>query len=159
MHSRHNYHKLVTEIIVSNRNVAAAYTTEQEKKKNFDPNKHYNDKMRFKGREWFFKGNDLEDAPDEQKNNPLFIEGYEAARKIADDAYAEGFKWFLSGKNMASIPKHYQENIYFMQGYKDAINQSLLDGIDWSNIPNEFVTDDSFNFNDGKLDSSVKRHK
>lgn len=159
MHRRDNYNKLVTGIIASNRNIAAAYVTSQEKKKNFDPNKQSIDKMHFKGRDWCFKGHNLEDAPEELRNNPLFVEGYEDAIDLNVQSYDEGFKWFIRGKNLESAPKHYQDNIYWMQGYRDAISQSLIDGIDWKNIPSELANDSCFDFNEEKDNASSHRHR
>ena len=159
MHRRDNYHKLVTGIITSNRDITAAYVASQEKKKNFDPNKQSTDKMHFKGRDWCFKGHNLEDAPEELRNNPLFVEGYEAAMNLNLQAYDEGFKWFIRKKNLETAPKHYQNNIYWMQGYKDALSQSIIDGIDWKNIPDDFTNEDYFDFNEVVDNSSSHRHR
>ena len=56
-------------------------------------------------------------------------------------------------------PKHYQNNIHWMQGYNDAISQSLLDGIDWSNIPSDLSNEACFDFNGEKENSSSHRRR
>ena len=46
-----------------------------------------------------------------------------------------------------------------MQGYNDAISQSLLDGIDWSNIPSDLSNEACFDFNGEKENSSSHRRR
>lgn len=158
MQSKHDYHSLVKGIIISNSNRAAAYVTRKEKEKNFDPNKQVNDRMKAAGRKWCVNGNTLDDADESLRNNPFFVEGYEAMMQINYDAYEEGFNWFIYKRNMENVPENYLNSKYFMQGYSDAVSQSLIDGIDWTNIHEEFSDDSCFNLDD-EFDSSVKKHR
>ena len=158
----HEKYKLIKQINQIHGTQLDSEIREKQKKKNFDPNKQTNDKMKYNGRKWCFDGHDLKDASEELRNNPSFVEGYEAAMNLNIQSYDEGFRWFIDEKRLGiskTIPEHYQNNIYWMQGYRDAVHQSLIDGIDWTNLPSDLANEDCFDFNEEKDSSSSHRHR
>lgn len=121
----------------------AAHVRDENKKKNANYQVLIDNKIRHQGKLFFESGLSLDEAPDEMRNNSVFVEGYVKARERKQEVYDLGVQSFINGVSFNDIPKIYQNNIDFMQGYNDALEHSMIDGIDWNNISREFLDNDS----------------
>ncbi len=100
---------------------------EREKRENY---KHVDkfDKVLFeKGIEWYNSGLQLDDAPDDLKNNTNFIKGFEKAKRIKNvenSLYDLGMSYFNDGLPIQLIPENYRNNPTVLRGYEDAMKKS-----------------------------------
>lgn len=114
------------------------------------------------GIKFFDDGGLLEEAPVELRENINFIHGYEMAKKKREnrqEVYDLGVKKFVDGVHLGKVSEIYRNNPDFMQGYTDAKEQSLIDGIDWENIPDEFIQEVIFSQEQEEVDKDNKRHR
>lgn len=110
----------------------------EQKLNSFDSQKEFNDKMRNQGKLLFESGTLLEDATSEQLSCNSFVLGYIDAKERSIELYDMGFQSFIDGIPYKDICENYQNNKYFMQGYREAKEQSSIDNIDWSSVPDDY---------------------
>ena len=123
---------------------------------------HFDKTMLNEGIKFFENGGLLEEAPLELRENKNFIHGYEVAKKRQEnrqEVYDLGVQKFVDGVHLGKVSEIYRNNPDFMQGYMDAKGQSLIDGIDWENIPDEFIQEVIFSQEQEEVDKDSKRHR
>ena len=115
-----NYDKLYKAIRSDSSNRISWDLREKERRikmENMDPQKLVDDMIRGEGRVFFKSGALLEEASEDKRNNPAFIEGYNQAKEIKDELIKKGFDDFNNGKD---IPSFYRDKEDYMQGYNAA---------------------------------------
>lgn len=99
----------------------------KEKMKNFTPRFSTEVEIFNKGEQWFNNGFNLEEAPDELKNNRVFINGFKRAERlviIEKHLYELGIKYYNDGLNIENWPVTHRENPIVLRGFEDAKNNS-----------------------------------
>lgn len=105
----------------------------------------YNPEIVNEGKLWyyinFFKmGESFDDLPEEKRNNTSFLKGIELAatsHNREQEAYDDGMQKKIDGFKFKELSTFQQSNKPFLQGYQDAYDQSLIDGVDWTVVPDE----------------------
>lgn len=70
----------------------------------------------------------LEDAPEDKRNDPNFIIGYEKGLRLMnvdDELYRRGSKAYFDGITFENLPESDRENEIFIQGYEDAMTMNM----------------------------------
>ena len=97
----------------------------QQKMQNMVRNDKYDQKIFDQGIEWYNSGLDIDDAPEDIRNNTNFVRGFEKGKRIAEAnnyLYEEGKNFFFGGGVLEQAPKNLQTNPYFIKGYQYAMN-------------------------------------
>ena len=97
----------------------------EKKMQNMVRNDKYDQKIFNQGSEWFISGLEIEDAPEEIRNNTNFVRGFERARRIfeANNAiYEEGRNFYFGGASLEQASDKMRINPYFVKGYQDALS-------------------------------------
>lgn len=85
--------------------------------------KHNFDKGIFvKGRNWCEEGFTLDDAPENMKNHPSFVAGFEKGKRlklINQQLYELGREYYQNNTVFDDIPDKYKTSEFFMKGYND----------------------------------------
>lgn len=85
----------------------------------------YDQKIFNQGSEWYNSGLEIEDAPENIRNNTNFLRGFERARRIFDAnnaIYEEGRNFYFSGAVLEQADEKKRINPYFVKGYQDALS-------------------------------------
>lgn len=85
----------------------------------------YDQKIFNQGSEWYNSGLEIEDAPEEIKNNTNFVRGFERARRITEannSIYEEGRNFYFGGASLEQASDKMRLNPYFVKGYQDALS-------------------------------------
>lgn len=108
------------------RNTLQYYVAQDVKRKENSKKHGYDSPVdKEKGKQWFYDGMKLEDAPEEMKTNVSFVAGYNMAyrRQLVNNQLFElGREYFDKGYSTDELPDKYRENEYFLKGYNDASN-------------------------------------
>ena len=108
------------------RNTLQYYVAQDVKRKENSKKHGYDSPVdKEKGKQWFYDGMKLEDAPEEMKTNVSFVAGYNMAyrRQLVNNQLFElGMEYFDKGYSTDELPDKYRENEYFLKGYNDASN-------------------------------------
>lgn len=157
-HDNHQKWKLMKVILSTNQERIAKDVRENMKVANKD--NYLDKKMIDEGVKFFEAGNLLEDASLELRENKSFIYGYERAIKIQEnrqEVYDIGVQKYIDGVHLGEVSEIYRSNQDFMQGYMDAKAQSLIEGIDWKNIPDDFSDYNDFDIDYEDVGSHRKK--
>ncbi len=93
-------------------------------KKIANPQDRFNPMIMDEGYKWYVSGLELEDAPENLRNNTNFVKGYEKAQRLQnvnDDFFRRGAEAYLNGTNWSDIDAKDLNNPYFQLGYEEAM--------------------------------------
>ena len=87
----------------------------------------FNPQLMEEGKKWYDSGFNLEDAPENLRNNINFVRGYEKSQRLQivdDEFFKKGMEAYLSGIPWDEIDDKDKENVSFVFGYEDAMTMS-----------------------------------
>lgn len=144
-------HDLIQTILACNSSrVASDVKSKLQDKHIMYDKKAINEGINWYNNEYFNEGKSFDELPEEKRNNISFLKGIEIAansRIASQEAYDKGIQKRIDGFKFKELTEIQRNNKYFMQGFNDAREQALIDGVDWSDFPDE---DDMDMFKQGK---------
>ena len=87
----------------------------------------FNPQIMDEGKKWYDSGFNLEEAPENLRNNTNFIRGYEKSQRLQnvdDEFFKKGAEAYLAGIPWDEINDKDKENVSFVFGYEDAMTMS-----------------------------------
>ena len=96
----------------------------EKKMQNMVRTDKYDQKIFNQGTEWYNSGLEIEDAPENIRNNTNFVRGFERARRVAEAnnaIYEEGRNFYFGGGSLEQASEKMRMNPYFVKGYQDAL--------------------------------------
>lgn len=96
----------------------------EKKMQNMVRTDKYDQKIFNQGTEWYNSGLEIEDAPENIRNNTNFVRGFERARRVSEAnnaIYEEGRNFYFGGGSLEQASEKMRMNPYFVKGYQDAL--------------------------------------
>ena len=96
----------------------------EKKMQNMVRTDKYDQKIFNQGTEWYNSGLEIEDAPENIRNNTNFVRGFERARRVSEAnnaIYEEGRNFYFGGGSLEQGSEKMRMNPYFVKGYQDAL--------------------------------------
>lgn len=97
----------------------------EKKMQNMVRTDKYDQKIFNQGSDWYNSGLEIDDAPEEIRNNTNFVRGFERAKRIfeANNAvYESGRDFYFGGASLEQASEKMKTNPYFLKGYQDALS-------------------------------------
>ena len=91
-------------------------------------NDRFNPQIMEEGNKWYDAGFNLEEAPENLRNNTNFVKGYEKAQRVqnvADEFFKKGMEAYFAGISWDEVDDKDKENVNFVLGYEDAMTMNL----------------------------------